>query len=154
MSSAHYIAFAYEQSLLIGKYIAPCLARHIASKAEDNMTAEKLLSIISREFFKDHNVYRYRMKKIDDLSDEEVNHYCHWYCEENNLTAEFKAFREKVESQYKYCAYLEEYIDEGLCCDIQMIANEYIKSSALTEYQVDREKAQSFCNECRYKMQI
>ena len=46
----------------------------------------------SREFLKRHNVFRYRMKKIEDMSESEVSKVCHWFCEENNLTSEFKDF--------------------------------------------------------------
>ncbi|HBU12750.1 MAG TPA: hypothetical protein DEB31_08520 [Clostridiales bacterium] len=51
----------------------------------------------SREFFKLHKVYRYRMKKTEDMSDDEVNQKCHWYCEENNLVQEWDAFVDKKE---------------------------------------------------------
>lgn len=46
----------------------------------------------SREFLKRHNVFRYRMKKIEDMSESEVSKVCHWFCEENNLTSEFKVY--------------------------------------------------------------
>lgn len=67
------------------------------------MTAEKLLANISRDFFKAHHIYRYRMKKIGDLSDSDVIRYCHWFSEEHNLTDEFDQFRNEAESSYTFC---------------------------------------------------
>lgn len=52
------------------------------------------LARISREFLEKHKVYKYAMKKIEDMSDDECIQKCHWYCEENNLTHEFMKFRE------------------------------------------------------------
>ena len=42
------------------------------------------------------------------------------FCEENNLMSEFCMYREKVESEYVFCAYLKEYIEFGLCYDMQI----------------------------------
>ena len=77
------------------------------------------------------------MKKIDELSDDEVIQVCHWYCEENNQTQDFAIFRNKIESAYRYCSVMQEFIDEGLCTDIQMIKGGYINKSALSDYDID-----------------
>lgn len=77
---------------------------------------------------------------------------CHWYCEEQNLNDEWWRFREKAETEYNYCEYLQEFIEYGLCTDIQMIANEYIKSTALPDRYIDKEKALACCCNCKFKM--
>ena len=55
---------------------------------------EKKLAKISREFLLSNKVYRYRMKKVEMMTDSEVIKYCHWFCEENNLVTEFERYRE------------------------------------------------------------
>ena len=84
------------------------------------------------------------------MSDDEIIQCCHWYCEENRQTDTFEAFRTKVESEYRYCEYLSEYIDDGLCYDIQMICAGYIKCSVLENYLFD-DTATEHCAKCRYK---
>ena len=108
------------------------------------------LADICRLFFTTHKVIRYRMKKIVELSDNDVIRYCHWFCEENNLQHEWNKFREEIEAQYRYCAYSQEFIADDLCCDIQMIANKCIRPDALPGYKVDREKAMLCCNACKH----
>lgn len=56
------------------------------------------LEEISRDFLKLHKVFRYRMKKVCDMSADEVIRVCHWYCEDNSLIHEFDAFRNERES--------------------------------------------------------
>ena len=116
------------------------------------MDVIKLLAAISRDFLNDKKVIRYRLKKIEDLSDQDVIRVCHWYCEENHLTKEFDSYRQKVESQYRDCPYLQEFIDDEQCYNVQLIANGSIKASALPECPIDIKKASSFCYECKYKM--
>ncbi len=87
------------------------------------MTIDKLIANISRSFLKTHRVTRYRMKKISDLSDQDMISVCHSYCEDNRLTVEFFEFRNQALSKYRSCGYLEEYIDGDLCSDLQMIAS-------------------------------
>ena len=109
-----------------------------------------LLADISRQFLKDKNVYRYRTKKVADMTDDEVISNCHFFCEENNLRDEWKAYRKKEESKYRYCSYLEEFIDESLCYDLQMITGNYVKPSALPEIKIDKEDCAKHCFECKY----
>ena len=59
------------------------------------------LAQISRDFLSKHKVYRYRMVKVSDMDDQSVVRTCHWYCEENNLTDEFKKYRENAEQDTK-----------------------------------------------------
>ncbi len=54
----------------------------------------KLYADIARAYLRSKKVYRYRMKKIQDMDDEEVGQKCHWWCEENGLTDEYTAFKE------------------------------------------------------------
>lgn len=114
------------------------------------MIAKNLLAVISRDFLKLKKVHKYRTKKVEDMTDSEVISSCHCFCEENRLTDEWYDFREKAESEYRYCSYLKEYIDEGLCCDLQMITETYIKPSALPDIKIDKEKCAKYCAECRF----
>lgn len=114
------------------------------------MKCEKLLAIISRNFMEFKKVNRYRTKKIADMTDTEIITVCHFYCEETNLVDEWEKFRENAEAEYYYCSYLKEYIDEGLCYDLQMITENCIKSSILPEITVDKEECAKCCSECKY----
>ena len=116
------------------------------------MKIRDLLADISRQFLREKKVYRYRTKKVAYMTDDEVISNCHFFCEENNLRDEWNVYREKAESDYRYCSYLEEYIDEGLCYDLQMITGNYIKPSALPEINIDKEKCASYCSECKYSL--
>jgi len=111
-----------------------------------------MLAVISREFLHEKKVYKYRMKKISDMTDNEIISACHFYYEENNLVPEWNEFREKWESKFQYCPYLEEYIDDGLCYDLQMITWNYIKPSVLPEITIDKEKCANCCAECKYSL--
>ena len=55
---------------------------------------QTLYAQIARAYLKEKKVYRYRMKKICDMSDEEVITKCHWWYEENNMTEDYNAFEE------------------------------------------------------------
>ena len=116
------------------------------------MKIRNLLADISRQFLREKKVYRYRTKKVTDMTDDEVISNCHFFCEENNLRDEWNVYREKAESEYRYCSYLEEYIDDGLCCDLQMITSNYIKASALPEINIDKEKCAKCCFECKFSL--
>ena len=50
------------------------------------------------------------------------------------------------------CSYLGRTIDEGLCCDIQMIANGYILPSALPNIEIDKSMALKACETCKHKL--
>lgn len=109
-----------------------------------------LLAVISRQFLKEHKVHRYRLKKVTEMSDEEVIRYCHWYCEDNNLTDEWADYEEQIESQYRYCTYMEQYIEDAECCDMQMISNGLIKDTSSSEISIDKVKLAEHCSECKY----
>ncbi len=57
-----------------------------------------------------------------------------------------------MEAEKFFCEYLQEFIEDGLCTDIQMIAIEYIKSTALPEYNIDKEKTIKCCCNCNFKI--
>lgn len=57
---------------------------------------QKLYADIARAYLKSKKVYRYRMKKIDDMLDDEVIQKCHWWYEENGLVDEYLVFEEKM----------------------------------------------------------
>lgn len=116
------------------------------------MKPASLLAEISREFFNLHHVYRYRMKRIFDMTDVELIHACHCYCEENNLINEFNTFRMKGEADYRYCSYLQEYICTDLCMEVQLVASGFMKASALKDRAVEEEVAKEYCANCKYNM--
>lgn len=47
---------------------------------------------IAREYFKSKKVYKYRMKKVSDMTDEEVIQKCHYWQEENNMVDDYWEF--------------------------------------------------------------
>ena len=49
-----------------------------------------------------------------------------------------------------YCSYLNKNIEEGMCYDLQMIGNSYIKESALPEISIDKEELNEHCSKCKY----
>ena len=73
-------------------------------------------------------------------------------------TAEFaseaieKALAKADSENMLSCSYLGRTIDEGLCCDIQMIANGYILPSALPDIEIDKSIALKACETCEHKM--
>ena len=115
------------------------------------MNTDVLLARISRDFFHKHHVFQYRMHKVSDMSDDEAIRYCHWYCESNRLAEEFNVFRNKAESAYRYCAYLQEYIEGEDCNDLQMIVSGTVDASVLPQYRINREDDSIFCSSCRYQ---
>lgn len=114
------------------------------------MKPERLLSIISKQYLQMNKVNRYRMTKIEDMSDSELIRACHCYCEENNQVSDFEKYRTEEEAKYRYCNVLQEYVDEGHCIDIQMIGGGYIKKTALPDVDIDFSESESKCKECRY----
>ena len=56
------------------------------------------LALISRDFLSLHGVIRCRGKKVSQMSDRDVIHACHVWCEDNGLTREFNEYRYKVAS--------------------------------------------------------
>lgn len=111
------------------------------------MESEKLLADISRQFFKEHKVYKYRMKKVAEMSDNDVIRYCHWYCEENRLINEWQVFRDSIESNYRYCCYLEEYIDGDKCNNLQMLIGGF---STDVNSRLNIDEIKECCNNCKY----
>ena len=73
-------------------------------------------------------------------------------------TAEFaseaieKALSKADSENMLSCSYLCRTIDEGLCCDIQMIANGYILPSALPDIEIDKSMALKACETCEHKL--
>ena len=73
-------------------------------------------------------------------------------------TAEFaseaieKALAKADSENILSCSYLGRTIDEGLCCDIQMIANGYILPSALPDIEIDKSMALKACETCEHKL--
>ena len=112
--------------------------------------SNKLLAQISRAFLAKKQVYQYRMTSIQKMDDQSAIQLCYLYCEENNLKSEFETYRRGVESEYAYCPYLQDYISEGCCYDMQMIKNGLIKPSALPDIPIDKEKLETMFGEVNY----
>ena len=49
-------------------------------------------AIVARAYFQHHRIHRYRMKKITDMTDNEVVQKCHWWQEENGMVDDYWAF--------------------------------------------------------------
>ena len=58
---------------------------------------DPLLLDSSKKFLKLKKVYRYHLKKISDMTDEEIIRACHWYVWEHYLVDEFADFRAQNE---------------------------------------------------------
>ncbi len=58
---------------------------------------DPLLLDSSRKLLKLKKVYRYHLKKISDMTDDEIVRACHWYVWENHLVDGFAAFRAQNE---------------------------------------------------------
>ena len=50
-----------------------------------------------------------------------------------------------------YCPYLSRHIDEGLCYDLKMILNGFIKESVLPEIRIDKKQLDEHCFRCQYR---
>ena len=53
---------------------------------------------IAREYFKSKKVYKYKMRKISDMNDEEVIQKCHFWQEENNMVDDYWNFVNSFEN--------------------------------------------------------
>ena len=51
----------------------------------------------SKKFLQLKKVYRYKLKKISDMTDKEIITASHHFVEDNNLNDEWNAFRDKNE---------------------------------------------------------
>ena len=69
--------------------------------------------------------------------------------EEKKTDADFIAFMSTFTA--KFCPYLNKYIDEGCCYDLQMICDGYIKDSAFPEVKVDKTELSKQCQKCRIR---
>lgn len=116
------------------------------------MDSKELLAEISRSFFNEKKVYKYRMKKVSEMTNDEVIQFCHWYCEANDFTKEFNCKRNEVESGYHYCDYLKEYIEIGQCYDMQMVKVGLIKSNVVNVNNIDKESLNLYCSNCEYTL--
>lgn len=46
----------------------------------------------ARAYLRSKRVFRYHLKKVDEMSDDEVVQKCHFYQEENDLVQDYWAF--------------------------------------------------------------
>ena len=63
---------------------------------------KKMAAEIARAYFKSKNVYRYRTKRVIDMSDVEVVEKCHWWYTENNLIEDYMVFEDAFVNRCKY----------------------------------------------------
>lgn len=57
----------------------------------------------SKKFLKLKKVYRWQLKKISEMSDEDIITACHHYVEDNKLKEEWFLFREENEKYNESC---------------------------------------------------
>ena len=53
----------------------------------------------SRKFLKLKKVYRYKLKKVSDMTDKEIIMACHHFVEDNDLKDEWNEFRAQNEAE-------------------------------------------------------
>ena len=63
---------------------------------EDIGLFNKQYADIARSYLKSKKVYKYHLKKIEDMDDNEVIQKCHYWYEHNRLVAEYKKFEDKM----------------------------------------------------------
>ncbi len=54
----------------------------------------------SKKFLKSKKVYRYHLKKISEMSDNEIIQVCHRYVEENRLNDEWWDLYDKIDNEW------------------------------------------------------
>lgn len=54
--------------------------------------AYSLHAHIAREYLRTKKVFRYHLKKIADMTDDEVIRACHWWYTEQGLENEYRSF--------------------------------------------------------------
>ncbi len=118
------------------------------------MKASSLTANILREFMKKHGAYKYRGKKVTDMTDAEVFQKCHWFCEENNLNTEHREFVDNALEAYRHCSYLDEFIDESQCLNLQIIACAYKEPSSCFESTINKAECKKCCFKCEYGILI
>ena len=111
-----------------------------------------LLADISRRFLELHKIYRYRMKKVSDMTPEEVIQNCHSFYEEQKLTDEWRRFRRSIEEELCYCPYLQDYIDPGYCYDLQMVSCGLMEQSALPDIKIELDQLKEHCKKCTHRL--
>ena len=57
---------------------------------QDSVTVD--YAAIARAYFKSKKVYRYHLKKIEDMTDQEVIQACHWWQEEHGMVDDYWRF--------------------------------------------------------------
>lgn len=67
--------------------------------------SQRLYGDIARAYLKSKKVYRYHMKKISDMDDQQVIRVCHFWYEHNNQVEDYQAFQALYFSQHQ-----EEYL--------------------------------------------
>lgn len=112
---------------------------------------ETSLAQISRDFLLKYKVYRYRMMKVTDMDDQSVIRACHWYCEENNLTDEFKKYRNEIEkavykAAHKYCTNNKEALLGDPVCGC-FYCLEIFRPTEITEW-IPETKGTAVCPYC------
>ena len=50
-----------------------------------------------------------------------------------------------------FCTYLKQLVDSGLCYDLQMISNGFIKPSVLPDLKIDKTELIRCCMNCEHK---
>ncbi len=114
------------------------------------MEERDLYALLSLMYFKYKNVDSFNSIKVSDMSDSELVTYCHWYYMDNDLYEDFLVFQKKIESEYYYCPYLKEYIEPGLCYDLQIFSEGYVETDGSVNRKDDSAELAVRCMNCCY----
>ena len=64
----------------------------MAAKKMPQSPAEPTYADAARAYFRHHHVFRYRLKKISDMTDDEIVQKCHWWQEEHDMVQDYWDF--------------------------------------------------------------
>lgn len=64
----------------------------MTDKKTSQATAEPTYADAARAYFKHQRVFRYRLKSISDMTDDEVVKKCHWWQEEHDKVQDYWDF--------------------------------------------------------------
>ncbi len=67
---------------------------------EESKSLSRLYADIARAYLKSKKVYRFHMKKVENMDDEEVIQKCHFWYENNRLVTDYKEFESKMLSEH------------------------------------------------------
>ena len=64
----------------------------MTAKITHQFSVEPTYADAARAYFRHQRVFRYRLKSISDMTDEEVVQKCHWWQEEHGMVQDYWDF--------------------------------------------------------------